>query len=125
MQKQDRTQPTTAVHPAPASVNFAKLVVSEYVEALRQSFDRPLNALRDGATVTATVTVYSMRPVAGGRASGVITGAGGSAIASVPREQFALHAEALTPGTEVTIRGFVDIVAGIPTIRVLSAKAVA
>jgi len=122
---QDRTQPAPTVHPAPAGADFAKLVVSEYVEALRQSFDRPLNELREGATVTATVTVYSMRPVAGGRASGVVTGTGGAAIAAVPREQLALHADALTPGTQVTIRGFVDIVAGIPTIRVLSAKAVA
>lgn len=121
----DRTQSPTAVHPAPAGADFAKLIVSEYVEALRQSFDRPLNSIRDGARITTEVTVYSMRPVAGGRASGVVTGAGGSAIAAVPREQLALHGDALKPGTRVTIRGFVDIVAGIPTIRVLSAKAVA
>ncbi|TXS50163.1 hypothetical protein EAO77_28040 [Streptomyces sp. t39] len=66
-----------------------------------------IDRVHAGATVSATVTLRSIRPTHSGRAAGVVTAlAGGkSTIVTFSADAYRRHARILTPGTRLIVRG--------------------
>jgi hypothetical protein len=84
---------------------------------------QPLNKVRPGVTVTATVTIRTLTPAAGGRARGIADGSQGWAIFTVSRDSLPRITGALHHQGWVTIRGTVTMVGQVPTIDVWAARA--
>lgn len=120
---QDRTASANTIPPNPATPAAPGGLLVEFDSVLGQDC-QPLAKVRVGVTVTATVTIRSIVPTAGGRARGIADGSQGWAVFTVaadflPRVRDALHAEG-----RVTIRGTVKLVGQMPTIDVWAARAV-
>jgi hypothetical protein len=108
-------------HSTPDSTDGALLVdFDSLIGQDRKPFDQtPL-----GTTVTATVTVRSIAPMAGGHARGIVDGDGGYAIFYVARGVMNVLAHTLTPGATVMIRGTHQLAGMVPTIDIFAARAV-
>ncbi|WP_416519978.1 hypothetical protein [Streptomyces achromogenes] len=110
-------RPTTKTtgNPAGLLVDFDSIIGLE---------SQPLKTVKAGATVTATVTIRTVRLSDDGRARGIIDGSGGWAIFTT--SSLAQHrlGTILTSKGRITVRGTVTMVGKVPTIDVWAARAV-
>jgi hypothetical protein len=139
MYKSGTAGPAKAPHPTPSvqvdqndalrrarivDATGAGLKVTEYRDQPRRSFDDvPLRSAREGASVTATVTLDHVRGMNDGHAAGIVSGPGGRAVVAIPADTFAMFAQVLTSGARVTLRGLARTVNGHRTITVTAAAA--
>ena len=85
---------------------------------------KPFDQTKLGTTVTATVTIRSIRVLPAGHCRGIVDGDGGSAIIYIARDYTDRLRHILVEGATVTIRGAHTVLGGVATIGVFAARAV-
>lgn len=110
---QDRTNTATATH-RPGGLALDRMSVVHYDPLLHLTTETTLDRVRAGGTVTATVTLTSIRQTAGGRASGIVTALADqrSAIVTFSADVNRRLARILTAGNRLIVRGTVASING-------------
>ena len=114
-QEPPSTTPDSTSVPAGLLVDFDSVIGIE---------SQPLTKVKPGTTVTATVTIRTLQPSAGGRVRGIIDGTQGWAIFTVSADALPRIKDALYDLGWVTVRGTVTMVGSVPTIDIWAARAV-
>lgn len=126
--RRDTLQPSGSMNPNGTSNPTAEIaptgaLVVDFDSVLGE--DRlPFDQVKLGTTVTATVTVRSITPMAGGHARGIVDGEGGYAIFYIARDFLPRLTDVLTAGATVKIRGTAQLTAMLPTIDIFAARQV-
>ena len=109
------SQPSLTVgRTAPTTPTLDRMSVVHYDPLLHLTTETTLDRVRAGATVTATVTLTSIRLTAGGRASGIVTALADqqSAIVTFSADTHRRLARILTTGSRLILRGQVTVING-------------
>ncbi|MEU5660104.1 hypothetical protein ABZ802_31475 [Streptomyces sp. NPDC047737] len=109
------SQPSlTTGRTAPTTPALDRMAVVHYNPLLHLTTETTLDRVKAGDTVTATVTLTSIRQTAGGRASGIVTALADqrSAIVTFSADTNRRLARILTTGNRLIVRGKVAIVNG-------------
>lgn len=115
--------PVDNVHPVSDTTAPQGALLVDFDSVLGED-RKPFDQTKPGTTVTATVTVQSISPLAGGHARGIVVGEGGWAIFYVAAGFMPRLADVLIKGAKVKIRGTHDLVGTLPTLDVFAARQV-
>lgn len=115
---QHGTPPTSTI-PAPTAALGGLLV--DFDSVIGQD-RKPFDQTKLGTTVTATVTVRSIRVLPAGHCRGIVDGDGGSAVIYIARDYTDRLRHILVEGATVKIRGAHTVLGGVATIGVFAAR---